>query len=178
MKNNYLSLLKGKISADTHHQSKSRELRRESSFDPSKTSFIKDEKFYSVGKKKAANREEPRDNNAIRNRYKEKYGNSIVSRSVSKTRNNSIKNGLNEPSPNSREKRRNSTYRKITGQYDINGSKNLDARNASKTLYIGSENPYEKSLNGKWKQSPFNSPTMDLKEKEKPYFNRRAMYRK
>lgn len=118
----------------------------------------------SLGKKRTSTRDNNRDNNAIRNRYKEKYGYSIVSRSGSKTRNNSLRNnGLIDSSYHNNDKKRNLTVRKVSGQYDFQTSKNLDTRNASKTLYIGSETPYEKTLNGKWKPSAYNSPTMDLK---------------
>lgn len=163
-------------------------MKRENSFEPNKTKTGKDQKYYSVGKKRNIstrddNRDNTRDNttrdnNAIRNRYKDKYGYSLVSRSHSKTRNNSTRPiAINDSVYNSsHDKKRNSTHRKISGNYDLQTSKNLETKNVSKTLYIGSETPYEKTLNGKWKQSPFNSPTMDLKEK--PYFNRRAMYRK
>lgn len=68
-------------------------------------------------------RDDTRDNNAIQNRYKDKYGYSMVSRSNSKTRNNSNSirhSALNNSVYNSNnDKKRNSTFKKIAGHYDI-----------------------------------------------------------
>ncbi len=96
MKYNYLNLLKGKLTANSTPHGLSREKsakksREEINIDPSSTKNNRTP-YDQVKLPSKRGRSPGNDNDNIRRNYREKYGNSLISRSTEKARRGSLKN--------------------------------------------------------------------------------------